>query len=60
MKSNSYLTIGLLTVFIAGGFIVVLGWAFLQNLFAIPIYAGIDLLIVTIIGQLLDDGKKHQ
>ena len=33
MKSNKYLTIGLLTGFIVGGCIGVLAWAFLQNLF---------------------------
>ena len=32
MKSNKYLTIGLLTGFIVGGCIGVLAWAFLQNL----------------------------
>ena len=37
MKSNKYLTIGLLTGFIVGGCIGVLAWAFLQNLFAISI-----------------------
>ena len=40
MKSNKYLTIGLLTGFIVGGCIGVLAWAFLQNLFAISICAG--------------------
>ena len=39
MKSNKYLTIGLLTGFIVGGCIGVLAWAFLQNLFAISICA---------------------
>ena len=45
MKSNKYLTIGLLTGFIVGGCIGVLAWAFLQNLFAISICAGIGMLI---------------
>ena len=45
MKSNKYLTIGLLTGFIVGGCIGVLAWAFLQNLFAIPICASIGMLI---------------
>ena len=38
MKSNKYLTIGLLTGFIVGGCIGVLAWAFLQNLFACLLY----------------------
>ena len=44
-SNNRYLTIGLLTGFIVGGCMGVLGWAFLQNLFAIPICAGIGMLI---------------
>lgn len=50
MKSNKYLTIGLLTGFIVGGCIGVLAWAFLQNLFAISICAGIGMLIGIVIG----------
>ena len=53
MKNNRYLTIGLLTGFIVGGCMGVLGWAFLQNLFAIPICAGIGMLIGIVIGTLL-------
>lgn len=49
MKSNKYLTIGLLTGFIVGGCIGVLAWAFLQNLFAISICAGIGMLIGIVI-----------
>ena len=45
MKNNRYLTVGLLTGFIVGGCIGVLAWAFLQNLFAIPICASIGMLI---------------
>ena len=45
MKSNKYLTIGLLTGFIVGGCIGVLAWAFLQNLFAISICAVIFVLL---------------
>ena len=45
MKNNRYLTIGLLTGFIVGGCMGVLGWAFLQNLFAIPICAGIGVFV---------------
>ena len=51
MKNNRYLTIGLLTGFIVGGCMGVLGWAFLQNLFAIPICAGIGMLIGIVIGE---------
>lgn len=54
MKSNKYLTIGLLTGFIVGGCIGVLAWAFLQNLFAISICAGIGMLIGIVIGTLID------
>ena len=54
------LTIGLLTGFIVGGCMGVLGWAFLQNLFAIPICAGIGMLIGIVIGTLIDYGKNHQ
>ena len=53
MKSNKYLTIGLLTGFIVGGCIGVLAWAFLQNLFAISICAGIGMLIGIVIGTLI-------
>ena len=60
MKNNGYLTIGLLTGFIIGGCMGVLGWAFLQNLFAIPICAGIGMLIGIVIGTLIDYGKNHQ
>lgn len=60
MKNNRYLTIGLLTGFIVGGCMGVLGWAFLQNLFAIPICAGIGMLIGIAIGTLIDYGKNHQ
>ena len=52
MKSNKYLTIGLLTGFIVGGCIGVLAWAFLQNLFAIPICASIGMLIGIVIGTV--------
>ena len=58
--SRHYLTIGLLTGFIVGGCMGVLGWAFLQNLFAIPICAGIGMLIGIVIGTLIDYGKNHQ
>lgn len=58
MKSNKYLTIGLLTGFIVGGCIGVLAWAFLQNLFAISICAGIGMLIGIVIGTLIDYEKK--
>ncbi len=44
MKSNKYLTIGLLTGFIVGGCIGVLAWAFCK-IFAISICAGIGMLI---------------
>ena len=54
MKSNKYLTIGLLTGFIVGGCIGVLAWAFLQNLFAISICAGIGMLIGIVIGTLIE------
>ena len=58
MKSNKYLTIGLLTGFIVGGCIGVLAWAFLQNLFAISICAGIGMLIGIVIGTLIDYEKN--
>lgn len=54
MKSNKYLTIGLLTGFIVGGCIGVLAWAFLQNLFVISICAGIGMLIGIVIGTLIE------
>ena len=59
MKSNKYLTIGLLTGFIVGGCIGVLAWAFLQNLFAISICAGIGMLIGIVIGKLIDYEKNN-
>ena len=59
MKSNKYLTIGLLTGFIVGGCIGVLAWAFLQNLFAISICAGIGMLIGIVIGTLIEIEKMH-
>ena len=59
MKSNKYLTIGLLTGFIVGGCIGVLAWAFLQNLFAISICAGIGMLIGIVIGTLIDYEKNN-
>ena len=59
MKSNKYLTIGLLTGFIVGGCMGVLGWAFLQNLFAIPICASIGMLIGIVIGTLIDYEKNN-
>ena len=60
MKSNKYLTIGLLTGFIVGGCIGVLAWAFLQNLFAIPICASIGMLIGIVIGTAIDYQNNHQ
>ena len=54
MKNNRYLTVGLLTGFIVGGCIGVLAWAFLQNLFAIPICASIGMLIGIVIGTVID------
>lgn len=60
MKNNRYLTIGLLTGFIVGGCMGVLGWAFLQNLFAIPICAGIGMLIGIVIGTVIDYEKNQQ
>ena len=59
MKSNKYLTIGLLTGFIVGGSIGVLAWTFLQNLFAISICAGIGMLIGIVIGTLIDYEKNN-
>lgn len=59
MKNNRYLTIGLLTGFIVGGCIGVLAWAFLQNLFAISICAGIGMLIGIVIGTLIDYEKNN-
>lgn len=53
------LTIGLLTGFIVGGCIGVLAWAFLQNLFAISICAGIGMLIGIVIGTLIDYEKNN-
>lgn len=58
MKSNKYLTIGLLTGFIVGGCIGVLAWAFLQNLFAISICAGIGMLIGIVILNILAAGAE--
>ena len=58
MKSNKYLTIGLLTGFIVGGCIGVLAWAFLQNLFSIFICAGIGMLIGIVIGTLIDYDRQ--
>ncbi len=60
MKNNRHLTIGLLTGFIVGGCIGVLAWAFLQNLFAIPICASIGMLIGIVIGTVIDYQKNHQ
>lgn len=60
MKSNRYLTIGLLTGFIVGGCIGVLAWAFLQNLFAIPICASIGMLIGIVIGTVIDYEKTSK
>ena len=57
MKNNRHLTIGLLTGFIVGGCIGVLAWAFLQNLFAIPICASIGMLIG---GTVIDYQNNHQ
>lgn len=57
MKSNRYLTIGLLAGFIVGGCIGVLAWTFLQNLFAIPICASIGMLIGIVIGTVIDYEK---
>ena len=57
MKNNRYLTIGLLTGFIVGGCIGVLAWVFLQNIFAIPICAGIGILIGIVIGTVIDYEK---
>ena len=59
MKNYRYLTVGLLTVFIVGGCIGVLAWAFLQNLFAIPICASIGMLIGIVIGTLIDYEKNN-
>ena len=59
MKSNKYLTIGLLSGFIVGGCMGVLAWAFLQNLFAISICAGIGMLIGIVIGTLIDYEKNN-
>ena len=60
MKNNRHLTIGLLTGFIVGGCIGVLAWAFLQNLFAISICAGIGMLIGIVIGTVIDYQNNHQ
>ena len=60
MKNNRYLTVGLLTGFIVGGCIGVLAWAFLQNLFAIPICASIGMLIGIVIGTVFDYQNNHQ
>ena len=60
MKNNRYLTIGLLTGFSVGGCIGVLAWAFLQNLFAIPICASIGMLIGIVIGTVIDYQNNHQ
>ena len=59
MKSNKYLTIGLLTGFIVGGCIGVLAWAFLQKIFSISICAGIGMLIGIVIGKLIDYEKNN-
>ena len=58
-EAPKYLTIGLLTGFIVGGCIGVLAWAFLQNLFAISICAGIGMLIGIVIGTLIDYEKNN-
>ena len=58
-RLSVYLTIGLLTGFIVGGCIGVLAWAFLQNLFAISICAGIGMLIGIVIGTLIDYEKNN-
>ena len=60
MKNNRYLTIGLLTGFIVGSCIGVLAWAFMQNLFALPICASIGMLIGIVIGTVIDYQKNHQ
>ena len=46
-------------IFIVGGCIGVLAWAFLQNLFAISICAGIGMLIGIVIGTLIDYEKNN-
>ena len=60
MKNNRYLTVGLLTGFIVGGCIGVLSWAFLQNLFAIPICASIGMWIGIVIGTVIDYEKTSK
>ena len=57
---SRYLTVGLLTGFIVGGCIGVLAWAFLQNLFAIPICASIGMLIGIVIGTVIDYEKTSK
>lgn len=52
--------VGLLTGFIVGGCIGVLAWAFLQNLFAIPICASIGMLIGIVIGTVIDYEKTSK
>ena len=59
MKSNKYLTIGLLTGFIVGGCIGVLACAFLHTLFAISMCAGIGMWIGSVIGTLIDYEKNN-
>ncbi len=56
---HRYLTIGLLTGFIVGGCIGVLIWMFSQNLFAIPICAGVGMLVGTVTGTLIDYKKNN-
>lgn len=56
---HRYLTIGLITGFIAGGCIGVLVWMFSQNLFTIPICASVGMLVGIVIGTLIDYEKNN-
>ena len=55
MKSNKYLTIGLLTGFIVGGCIGVLAWAFLQAFLFVQVSEWIGIVI----GTLIDYEKNN-
>ena len=62
MKNNNhkYLTMFLLVGFIVGAFIGVLLWAFMHNIFSIPIGTGLGMFIGIVVGATIDYQKNNQ